>query len=74
MSSTGIAVCAAWKILRSSAFAAGLDRAGGRLLAFLDASGLSKNTIVIYTTDNGWDITDISVVSSAGSTTTTHGF
>jgi len=32
----------------------GVDDSIGRLLDFLDESGLAKDTIVIYTTDNGW--------------------
>ena len=32
----------------------GLDRNVGRLLAYLDQSGLSKNTIVIYASDQGF--------------------
>jgi len=35
-----------------------LDDNIGRLLAFLDASGLSKNTIVIYTSDQGFFLGD----------------
>ncbi len=30
------------------------DRTCGELLGYLDQKGLRKNTIVIYTTDNGW--------------------
>jgi arylsulfatase A-like enzyme len=35
-----------------------IDDGVGRLLAFLDASGLSKNTIVIYTSDQGFFLGD----------------
>jgi arylsulfatase A-like enzyme/dienelactone hydrolase len=31
-----------------------LDEGIGRLLAYLDSTGLAKNTIVIYTSDQGW--------------------
>jgi uncharacterized sulfatase len=30
------------------------DEACGQLLDFLDAKGLARNTLVLYTTDNGW--------------------
>lgn len=32
----------------------GVDDSVGRMLDFLDAAGLARNTVVIYTTDNGW--------------------
>ena len=32
----------------------GVDDSVGRLLDFLDEAGLAANTVVIYTTDNGW--------------------
>ena len=37
----------------------GVDDSVGQVLDYLDASGLSKNTIVIYTADNGWYLGDL---------------
>lgn len=37
----------------------GVDDSVGRVLDHLDASGLAANTIVIYTTDNGWYMGDL---------------
>lgn len=37
----------------------GVDDGVGRVLDFLDASGLAKNTIVIYSADNGWYLGDL---------------
>ncbi|MEI6239833.1 MAG: sulfatase [Planctomycetia bacterium] len=37
----------------------GVDDSVGRLLDHLDASGLAANTIVIYSTDNGWYLGDL---------------
>jgi arylsulfatase A-like enzyme len=37
----------------------GVDDNVGKVLDFLDAAGLAANTIVIYTTDNGWYLGDL---------------
>lgn len=37
----------------------GLDDSVGKVLDYLDASGLAKNTYVIYTADNGWYLGDL---------------
>ena len=37
----------------------GVDDGVGEVLDYLDQSGLSKNTIVIYTADNGWFLGDL---------------
>ncbi len=37
---------------------ASLDENIGRLMDFVDNSGLTKNTIVVYTSDNGWFLGD----------------
>ena len=37
----------------------GVDDSVGRVLDHLDSSGLAANTIVIYTTDNGWYMGDL---------------
>lgn len=37
----------------------GVDDNVGKLLNYLDKSGLAKNTIVIYTSDNGWFLGDL---------------
>ena len=37
----------------------GVDDSVGQVLDYLDASGLAKNTIVIYTADNGWYLGDL---------------
>lgn len=37
----------------------GVDEGVGRVLDHLDASGLARNTIVIYSADNGWYLGDL---------------
>jgi len=37
----------------------GVDDNVGKILDYLDAEGLAENTIVIYTTDNGWYLGDL---------------
>ena len=37
----------------------GVDDGVGRVLDYLEKSGLAKNTIVIYTADNGWYLGDL---------------
>jgi len=37
----------------------GVDDAVGRVLDYLDQTGLAKNTIVIYSSDNGWFLGDL---------------
>ena len=37
----------------------GVDDSVGKMLDFLDESGLAENTIVFYTTDNGWYLGDL---------------
>lgn len=37
----------------------GVDDGVGRVLDYLDKTGLSKNTIVIYSADNGWYLGDL---------------
>jgi arylsulfatase A-like enzyme len=37
----------------------GVDDGVGRVLDYLDESGLAKNTIVIYSADNGWFLGDL---------------
>jgi arylsulfatase A-like enzyme len=37
----------------------GVDDGVGEVLDYLDASGLAKNTIVIYSADNGWYLGDL---------------
>lgn len=37
----------------------GVDDSVGRLLDYLEAEGLAANTIVIYTSDNGWYLGDL---------------
>ncbi|MEO0017164.1 MAG: hypothetical protein RLZZ522_447 [Verrucomicrobiota bacterium] len=37
----------------------GVDDSVGRILDYLDHSGLAKNTIVIYSADNGWYLGDL---------------
>ncbi len=37
----------------------GVDDSVGRVLDYLDQSGLAKNTIVIYSSDNGWYLGDL---------------
>lgn len=37
----------------------GVDDNVGKVLDYLDASGLDKNTIVIYSSDNGWFLGDL---------------
>lgn len=37
----------------------GVDDGVGKVLDYLDATGLAKNTIVIYTADNGWYLGDL---------------
>ena len=37
----------------------GVDDGVGRVLDYLDQTGLAKNTIVIYTADNGWYLGDL---------------
>lgn len=37
----------------------GVDDGVGKVLDYLDQSGLAKNTIVIYTADNGWYLGDL---------------
>ena len=37
----------------------GVDDSVGKMLDFLDESGLAENTVVIYTTDNGWYLGDL---------------
>lgn len=37
----------------------GVDDSVGKMLDFLDETGLAENTVVIYTTDNGWYLGDL---------------
>jgi len=37
----------------------GVDDSVGKILDYLDRSGLAKNTIVIYSADNGWYLGDL---------------
>ena len=37
----------------------GVDGSVGRVLDYLDQTGLAKNTIVIYSSDNGWYLGDL---------------
>ena len=37
----------------------GVDESVGRVLDYLDQTGLAKNTIVIYSSDNGWYLGDL---------------
>jgi arylsulfatase A-like enzyme len=37
----------------------GVDDSVGEVLDFLDASGLADDTVVVYTTDNGWYLGDL---------------
>ncbi len=48
---------------------AGVDENVGRLLDYLDQSGLAKNTVVIYSSDQGFYLGELSAGSTSGSCT-----